>query len=106
MDGKDTTANITRPRRIPRAALTPAEEARAEEARAEEARAEAELERTHPLAAAPERLAQRSIEGEDLEELERLVLDALAADPGLRTRTTVSGPRLRLQRRRGRRPGL
>lgn len=106
MDGKDTTANITRPRRFPRAAPS-AEQLRAEaEARAEEARVEAELERTHPLAAAPERLAQRSLEGEELEELERLVLDALAADPGLRSRRTISGPQLRLQRRRGRRPGL
>jgi len=102
MDGKDTTANIARPRRLPR----PEPEAGAEEARAEEARAEAELERSHPLAEAPERLARRSLAGEDLAELEQLVLDALAADPGLRTRATISGPQLRLQRRRGRRPGL
>ena len=103
MDGKDTTANIARPRRIPQSTL---DAARAEEARAEEARAEAELERSHPLAAAPERLARRSWEGDELEELEQLVLDALAADPGLRRRSTISGPQARLQRRRGRRPNL
>lgn len=105
MDGKDTTANIARPRRIPRSAL-PQEQARAEQARAEQAHAEAELERSHPLAAAPERLARRSLESHDLEELERLVLDALAADPGLRSRSTISGPQVRLQLRRGRRPEL
>ncbi|HBP21544.1 MAG TPA: hypothetical protein DEA08_27625 [Planctomycetes bacterium] len=105
MDGKDTTANIARPNRLPRSLPAP-EAARAAEARAEEARAEAELERSHPLAAAPERLARRTIESHELEELERLVLDALAADPGLRTRSTISGPQMRLQRRRGRRPEL